>query len=184
MKTLNTLQDYLDFFKTNGISHDVKQKEKFQAVLDFQDLIGHASYVDLREQYTDLNQEYRKLFIWAVCSTVGYETSIEVIKQTTVELTVRKAAEKLEAYFDEKESDLHNREQTFEACKKPIYKKIRDLKSKINQLNGVVTLQHRFELGLRDKISELQEELKEVKERSFDYRNEAMKYRMIKEALL
>lgn len=72
--------DILVFFRDNGIRQSGKDLTK---VLRFQDIIGTSSNDDIIIMWnSQLEDAFKRLFIWAVVSTCGYEMASNVIDKT------------------------------------------------------------------------------------------------------
>jgi hypothetical protein len=125
----------LDDFKKNGIRTDIKE------VCHFQDLIGTADYKTIFEIYESFDQPNRRTFIWACCCTLSAESCEEIIKQTTIRIQ-RKAMmvefeewmEERSVILDKRESEIAEREQVFDKCKKSYWRRIRELKDERSDL--------------------------------------------------
>ena len=78
----NEMAQILDGFRINGIRQSGKQLE---TVLRFQDIIGTSTKDDLIEMWTkqmELDPNLKRVFIWAVTSTCGFEMAQSVIEYT------------------------------------------------------------------------------------------------------
>lgn len=180
---MKTLVEYLDSFRDNGICQDSSQPKRFQIVLDFQDFVGHQSLDNLYDSYVELDQSYRKLFVWSVCSTLAYETSVEIINRTTIADMRFRAIREIEADFDEREIELLKRGLAFKACKKSVYKKIRNLQNEVSRLKEILTIRNKSDLRLCERVSELKEQLSSAFDKQQEYVDNAMKFRKIQELL-
>jgi septal ring factor EnvC (AmiA/AmiB activator) len=126
---------FIETFDKNGITHNSKDK-RFQDTLDFQDFVGHMNKQQLRNFYKGLDQSGKRTFIWACCHTLHFETTIDIIKSTTIWAERIKLYDQVEKDIAPRENKLAERELTFHNCKKPIHKKIASLNSEIESLKN------------------------------------------------
>ena len=122
-------------FKDYGISHEASD-ERFQHTLDFQDFIGHSSQPELTQFYKDLDQNERKLFIWACSVCLSPDSLIEVLKSTTILIERERLYDQFEKDIEKRETGLFLKERAFDDCKKSIHKKIASLNSDIQDLKN------------------------------------------------
>ncbi len=71
----------------------------------------------------------------------------------------------------------------FEACKKPVYKKIRNLQNEVSRLKEILTIRNKSDLRLCERVSELKEQLSSAFDKQQEYVDNAMKFRKIQELL-
>ena len=106
----NEMAQILGGFRINGIRQSGKQLE---TVLRFQDIIGTSTKDDLIEMWTKqmkLDPNLKRVFIWAVTSTCGFEMAESVIEYT-MGLDVKK---RIQAQFEKAYKELEA--DTIELC--------------------------------------------------------------------
>jgi hypothetical protein len=133
METERTLE-LLEEFGKNGIPSSAKSK-RFDLVLEYQDCVMQSSEKAVAEFESGLSTEQRKLFFWANANTLAIDSFLGILKETYIfrkaqEVIDREISNEDERYsvlFAEqlgKEAILKTKVETFEACKKPIHKRI------------------------------------------------------------
>jgi len=162
--------DFLTQFKTAGITHDAKRRE-FQQTLDFQDFIGHMTTDQLFDFYEQLDQDFKGIFIWSCLNTQHFDTCVDIIKSTTIRSQRRKLYDDFDQYACKKELELAKREDTFEACKKPIHKKIRYLNSEIETLRNRLAWNEETKKTLQESNRQLHRRNAELENKACDFDN-------------
>lgn len=93
-ETIAILKD----FQIHGIRQVGKDLSK---VLRFQDIVGTSTKDDIIEAWKNLDEQMKRLFIWAVVSTCGYEMSTNVIDYTMGLDSKKRVLAGLKEEFDE-----------------------------------------------------------------------------------
>ena len=101
--------EILNNFRVNGIRPGGKSLEP---VLRFQDLIGRSTKDELKDMWSQIDEQMKKIFIWAVTSTCGFEMASSVIEYTLGEDVKKRIQKQFEAEYQEIE------EQTMNLCNK------------------------------------------------------------------
>ena len=129
MKT-ERAQELLKHFKAHGVSQE--PGNGLNMVLEYQDIIGHSTAAEVRDFEADLDQESRKNFVWVNFLTLAQDTALDIFKNTVAHRWLNKQADLLEDDYNEKLTDVYNRERTLKECKKSIYKRIAKLETENN----------------------------------------------------
>lgn len=102
-ETIAILKDFRD----GGIRQSGKDLSK---VLRFQDIVGTSTKDDIIEAWKSLDEQFKRLFIWSVVSTCGYEMATNVIDYTIGLDSKKRMLDALNAEFKEIE------EASFKLC--------------------------------------------------------------------
>lgn len=93
-ETIAILKD----FQVHGIRQSGKDLSK---VLRFQDIVGTSTKEDIIDAWKSLDEQFKRLFIWAVVSTCGYEMALNVIDYTMGLDSKKRVLAGLKQEFDE-----------------------------------------------------------------------------------
>lgn len=99
----NEIIGLLEVFEKDGIHYTGKALEN---VLRFQDLIGGSSKTEINEFEENLNQNNRRLFIWATGVCLDKDTFVEIIKYTVCQRYIEKAIGSAEKDFNDRWNKL------------------------------------------------------------------------------
>lgn len=167
--------ELLKHFKDHGVSLD--PKNGLQHVLDYQDVIGHATPQEIIEFEETLEMgDEKKNFVWVNFLALSQDNAIEIIKKTVVRRFIQKEGDVLDDMYTEKFNEFNERSNQLHNAKKAIYKKIRGLETEKEKLASRLEW---FETELRE-TRDINRKLREDKE---EYRAKAQKYDNIKELL-
>ena len=132
--TTKRAQELLKHFKDYGVSQE--PNNGLDLVLEYQDIIGHSNSAEIRDFEADLDQKGRKNFIWVNFLTLSQDTALDIFKSTVAARWLNKQADILEDDYNEKLTEVYNREQTLKECKKAIYKRIDKLEEENARLKS------------------------------------------------
>lgn len=179
MEIKRTLE-LLEEFKTNGIPSSAKEK-RFALVLEYQDCIMKSNPTALADFESGLDSEQRKLFFWANACTLAMDSFLGILKETyiirkaqeVVDLEISNEDERYSALFAKlmkDQEDLEDKVKSFEACKKPIHKRIKKLKDRVDLLEQMDGVHRRTEGNMLAEITQLKRwaSQNEIKANNFD----------------
>ena len=145
MKTERAME-LLKHFKSYGVSQE--PGNGLDLVLEYQDIIGHATSAEIRDFETELDQDGRKNFVWVNFLTLSQDTALDIFKSTVAHRWLNQQADILENDYNDKLTDVYARERTLKECKKAIYKRIRRLESENASLKANMDFRVRERLQL------------------------------------
>ena len=141
MKT-DRCNELLKEFKANGIPASSESK-RFPLYLEFQDVIGRASFTDLQDYYGQHNQLLRGLFIWVCATCLSMDTFLDIIKQVVCQTVIADAADTLNerlhgqlAYVDDELANIHE----IKLDNAGMVEKLLRLESEIDAYNALIVL--------------------------------------------
>ena len=183
MRTERTME-LLREFEVNGIACNGK---RFELVLEYQDCIMQSTNVDIKHFESSLDSNDRKLFFWVNANCLSMDSFLDILRATYISRKSQDIIDKGIEREDERYSalfkELHNRESrleiekaVFAECKKPIHKKINDLRKQLRQ--KAATMKFR-----RNVLNDLQAENKALRQVARQNEEKAQKYDDIKNLL-
>jgi len=116
MNNMN-IDELLKEFKDNGINTDTESK-RHQYVLDFQDCIGHMSFNDVCDTFSDLDKNRRGDFLWAACTCLDKDSFLEIIKKAVCQSVIYEEESRLNNMYTDRLADLKIREQNMTELEK------------------------------------------------------------------
>ena len=163
--------ELLKHFKDNGVSQE--PGNGLDLVLEYQDIIGHSTASEIWDFETELDQAGRKTFVWVNFLTLSQDTALDIFKGTVAARWLNKQADILEDDYNEKLTEVYNREQTLKECKKAIYKRIGKLEAENARLRNTLELKEKDRSRMFERVCLLSKDL-------VNYRGKAEKYETIK----
>lgn len=95
----------LDGFRHHGIRADA------QKTVDFQDIVGRATYEQVHAAYAELDPHHQELFIWACTAALSFEMAYTIIKNTICAKYILKIEEKLSEEYNDRHAELDRRDR-------------------------------------------------------------------------
>ena len=173
MKTERAME-LLKHFKDNGVSQE--PGNGLDLVLEYQDIIGHATSAEIRDFETELDQDGRKNFVWVNFLTLSQDTALDIFKSTVAHRWLNQQADILENDYNDKLTDVYTRERTLKECKKPIYKRIGKLEVENNHHRNMLK-------KLNEMLNRKTDENKSLAAQVAQYRGKAQKFDSMKALL-
>ena len=106
------VKELIHYFKNNGIRNDLKQ------TIEYQDLIGRSTNIEISNFYAKLDHFEKQLFIWVCMNTLSFEMSITIIKESIIKPFKQKCITDIELEYQDrgiqlaqKENDLNEKEK-------------------------------------------------------------------------
>lgn len=146
------MKELLAEFGKNGITHDVKQRDRFNMTLEFQDLIGRASMPEIAEFEKNIDWHERKLFFFAVTACVGIDQTQEIIKKTIAERIVR---ERIEEAAADNECVFADRMKEIDGIRAELTLRLKRIEEKEAE-----------QAGRKAQIQRMEKEIAELKEKN------------------
>ncbi len=100
-------------------------------LVELQDLIGRRSLGELAEFEAGLDRMARRRWLWLLFTVMGPDNAVSIFAETTGRRVIDERAEEAEAELAAQWNDLRAREQALEDGKRTIWKRIRDLRQKL-----------------------------------------------------
>jgi len=167
--------ELIKHFKDHGISLD--PKNGLQYVLDYQDVIGHATPQEVVDFEGTLKMgDEKKHFVWVNFHTLDQDSAIDIIRNTVVRRFIERESNALDDMYTEKFNELNKRSTQLHNAKKAIYKKIRNLETEKERLAS------RLE-WMETELQDARDTNRKLREDKAEYRTKAQKYDTIKDLL-
>lgn len=171
----NTLLDFLEYFRKNGISHDAKRGLKH--VLNFQDFIGHCTPSELADVEAGMTVDVRRTFFWVCMSCMDMDMAMNIFKWTFAQRTVTEQTDIEFERVREEISELDARKAQFQLCRKSYWKRLNKVR---NECEWYKVQIHRLE----DFLSLQCDETRALKAELAQTRLDAEKFRSMRELLM
>lgn len=143
---------------TNGYSYLLDNKN----ILDVQDCYRMSSPDQITSYWQSINRQEREILTQIICRTQAPDTFIDFLKTTVLVSVTKKIRDGIESHYHKRgmenqrrEDDLYRKEELFQECKKSIFKHIKKLNIRIENLQFSLTgyqNQHSAILGDRSRL--------------------------------
>ena len=172
MKTIETKEQLIQWAQEINRGLTTKQK------CDYQDIFAHSAMDDIKRFFIESNGE-RNIILCSIFNTMAYDT-VEMLLKHWAKVKAQNILDKEMEYVNAesinklkilavKENELTIGINTFEACKKPIYKRLASMTRELKVLRdkAEVTFENNCELTKENR--DLRHALKAAQEKGFKY---------------
>ena len=174
-RTLELLKDFQD----NGIVH---KGDGLKKIIEYQDCIMQANNSEVSKFERELDKPTRQLFFWVNANTLGMDSFLDILKSTYIHRKgnefIQKEADEINKQYNEmftmqqrRKAELEKKELAFEIYKKPIHKKIADLRNTVRQLSDSLSIRYTVIDKLEEENTKLRRWAKQNAEKAEKYDN-------------
>lgn len=158
-----------------AVNQGLTLKEK----CDYQDIWAHSNPETIKRLFLDCNGE-RSLIVHSVFNTMSYDAVEDLLKTWAVAKANKVVEEEIERHYkdiNKRDGEVFKRELSLKDCLKGYWKRMSDIKTKVNAL----TRRNNY---LTQANEELRKELSQLRHANFTLADKAEKYDAIKAALM
>lgn len=135
----NRMLEIMGIFKKDGIRQSGKN---LNLVIDFQDIIGHATNDEIADAWLKLDANQKSIFIWSVSCCMSMESMVMVVEATMGRDAKRKLFKQYEneyADIEQQQLEVANQRLTLEKREKELDATVKaqtDIQNILNNLRG------------------------------------------------